>query len=438
MPAMVPARSPVHIFSTPRASTGRSWTVAAMVARCRAELPPAHELSTLTMAASLSPALRSQVCPRTQPWSLSRPAMALPRMTRPSSSGREPGVAEGLVHHLVGHGLEGQIATAHVGHAGADDGDVGRCSCALPPPGPGCRADEGGAQQAEVLHRRRTGHHHDDVPCPGIGIAPEARRHRTRVIRPPGGAGRPWPAARRAGRASRAPRAGASASSPTRTKTTTPGLDGLGVRPAAAVSFRSVSSAGAYSSGGEEQGDPAVAHGGGPAAGRRARAAEPQRDGGRGRVLDVARRRRRAAGPGLRAGRPRRRPSAGPAGGSRPRPARTRSAWLPTPRPSTKRPPERCWSAVACLATAAGRRRGSWRTQVPNVGRRWRRPPRPGSSGPRRWGGARRGGRPPRASRPPSPRPSVARRGPARCPAVVVPVVLPSVDGVLPAWWRGG
>ena len=63
MPAIVCARSPVHIFSTPRASTGRSGLAAAMVARCSAELPPAHELSTLTMAASLRPALRSQVWP---------------------------------------------------------------------------------------------------------------------------------------------------------------------------------------------------------------------------------------------------------------------------------------------------------------------------------------------------------------------------------------
>ena len=87
---MVWARSPVHIFSTPRASTGRSDTAAAMVARCSAELPPAQELSTLMMAASLSPALRSQVCPRTQPWSLRRWAMALPMITRPSSCGETP------------------------------------------------------------------------------------------------------------------------------------------------------------------------------------------------------------------------------------------------------------------------------------------------------------------------------------------------------------
>ena len=90
IPAIVSERLPVHIFSTPSASTGRSWTVAAIVARCRAELPPAHELSTLMIAASFSPALRSHVCPRTQPWSLSRPAIALPTITRPSSWGDTP------------------------------------------------------------------------------------------------------------------------------------------------------------------------------------------------------------------------------------------------------------------------------------------------------------------------------------------------------------
>ena len=87
IPAIVPARSPVHIFSTPRARTGRSCTVAAIVARCSAELPPAHELSTLMIAASLRPALRSQLWPCMHPWSLRRPAMALPTMTSPSSSG---------------------------------------------------------------------------------------------------------------------------------------------------------------------------------------------------------------------------------------------------------------------------------------------------------------------------------------------------------------
>ncbi len=90
MPAMVPARSPVHIFSTPRASTGRSWAMAAMVARCSEELPPAHELSTLTMATSLRPALLSQVWPFMHPWSLRRPAIALPTMTRPSSWAETP------------------------------------------------------------------------------------------------------------------------------------------------------------------------------------------------------------------------------------------------------------------------------------------------------------------------------------------------------------
>ena len=72
--------------------------------------------------------------------------------------------------------------------------------------------------------------------------------------------------------------------------------------------------------------------------------------------------RRPAAGP-----RPRR--GAGPGGGSPP-PARSYSpSWMPTPSPSTKRPPERSWSAVACFATASGRRRGSCSTHVPRVGR---------------------------------------------------------------------
>ena len=57
MPARVAARSPVHIFSTPTASTVGVPAAAARVARWRAEAPPAQELSTLTM-----PALRSPAC----------------------------------------------------------------------------------------------------------------------------------------------------------------------------------------------------------------------------------------------------------------------------------------------------------------------------------------------------------------------------------------
>jgi hypothetical protein len=38
--------------------------------------------------------------------------------------GRHPGVAEGLVHDLVRQGVGLLIATAHVAHAGAEDGDV--------------------------------------------------------------------------------------------------------------------------------------------------------------------------------------------------------------------------------------------------------------------------------------------------------------------------
>ena len=77
------------------------------------------------MATSLSPALRSQDWPRTQAWSFSRPAVALPTMTSPSWSGERPGIRQRLVGGLVGHRLGGEVAPAHVGHAGAEDGDVG-------------------------------------------------------------------------------------------------------------------------------------------------------------------------------------------------------------------------------------------------------------------------------------------------------------------------
>ena len=147
--------------------------MAAIVARCSAELPPAHELSTLMMAASLSPALRSQLWPRMQPWSLSRPAMALPTMTSPSSCGRHAGVAERLVGHLVGHGVGLEVAPAHVGHAGPEDGDVGRAHAGTAASTLALVAGEGGAQQVEVLDGGRAGDHHDDVAGAGVGVAPQ-------------------------------------------------------------------------------------------------------------------------------------------------------------------------------------------------------------------------------------------------------------------------
>src|SRR6202044_2872623 len=39
--------------------------------------------------------------------------------------GRHAGIAEGLVHDLVGHGVGRLVAPAHVAHAGAEDGHVG-------------------------------------------------------------------------------------------------------------------------------------------------------------------------------------------------------------------------------------------------------------------------------------------------------------------------
>ena len=93
MPARVAARSPVHIFSTPTASTVPAPPRVARVARWRAEAPPAHELSTLMMPALRRPAPRRKVWPRMQPWSSSRPAVALPNTTRSTWSGSTPASA---------------------------------------------------------------------------------------------------------------------------------------------------------------------------------------------------------------------------------------------------------------------------------------------------------------------------------------------------------
>ena len=79
-------RSPVHIFSTPTASTVPVPARLARVARCSAEEPPAQELSTLTMPAFRRPARPRNVWPRMQPWSSRRPAVALPSTTRLTSA----------------------------------------------------------------------------------------------------------------------------------------------------------------------------------------------------------------------------------------------------------------------------------------------------------------------------------------------------------------
>ena len=90
MPARVAARSPVHIFSTPTTSTGASEARAAMAPRCRAEVPLAHELSTLTIGTSPRLALRSQASARMQPWSQRRPPRALLATTRASLPASTP------------------------------------------------------------------------------------------------------------------------------------------------------------------------------------------------------------------------------------------------------------------------------------------------------------------------------------------------------------
>src|SRR5664280_2925847 len=93
MPARVALRSPVHIFSTPTASTVPVPAMVARVAMWRAEEPPAHELSTLMIPAWRSPDRLRNVWPRMQPWSTSRPAVALPNTTRLTSSGSTPASA---------------------------------------------------------------------------------------------------------------------------------------------------------------------------------------------------------------------------------------------------------------------------------------------------------------------------------------------------------
>ena len=114
-----PDRSPVHIFSTPRARTGRSWTAAAMVARWSAELPPAHELSTLIMATSLSPALRSQVWPRHAALVEQPSPHGVAAQHEAEVARGHAGVGQRFVGYLIGHGLGLEVAAGHVGHPGA-------------------------------------------------------------------------------------------------------------------------------------------------------------------------------------------------------------------------------------------------------------------------------------------------------------------------------
>ena len=74
-----------------------------------------------------------------------------------------------------------EVAPAHVGHAGAEDGDVGRAHAGTPVRTRRSLAGERGAQQAEVLDGGRPGHHHDDVAGPGVRVAAQARRRRSRA-----------------------------------------------------------------------------------------------------------------------------------------------------------------------------------------------------------------------------------------------------------------
>jgi hypothetical protein len=180
-----------------------------------------------------------------------------------------------------------------------------------------------------------------------------ARRHRSRAPRPRGGARRPWRARRRA-RTATAPWAGASSSGPTRAKTTTAASTESGSRPASSLVAPQRGQGGSVVVGNDEQRGPAVADRGRPS--RRqpgwllrstvapGSTSAPGGSGSRDRGWWTTPRR------GRRCPRP----------SDRPRwwksiPARAYSpAWLPTPTPRMKRPPERFWRDVACLATPPG------------------------------------------------------------------------------------
>ena len=92
--------------------------------RCRAEVPPAHELSTLTTGTSPRPDLRSHDWPRMQPWSQQPAAQGVADDDQGELVGLDAGVGEGLVDRLVGHGLGGQVPPAHVRHPRPEDGHL--------------------------------------------------------------------------------------------------------------------------------------------------------------------------------------------------------------------------------------------------------------------------------------------------------------------------
>ncbi len=198
MPARVWPRSPVHIFSTPTASTVPVPASVASVARCRAEDPPAQELSTFTMPAWRRPARMRKVWPRMQPWSSRRPAVALPNTTRLTSAGSTPASARAsattwlaISAAVRSRRFMGEIPVPTM------------CAVAstvtfllVEPSGGHAGRRQGGDQALELVHRSVGGDvHHHVLGAGPRGTRPPPRPPRRRC-RGPGAARRPGPGCR--------------------------------------------------------------------------------------------------------------------------------------------------------------------------------------------------------------------------------------------------
>ena len=176
MPARVPVRSPVHIFSTPTMRTARSDVRALSVPRCRALAPPAHELSTLTIGTSPRPPLRSQAWPRTQPWSFSRPPVALATMTSDRSAGSTPASAMATetawCASCSGVMSRRLMSVMPIPVTATESVAMGRVRCGDLDGGPTDPRPERGLQRLEVLQRIVGGHHDHDVlrARPPVGV----------------------------------------------------------------------------------------------------------------------------------------------------------------------------------------------------------------------------------------------------------------------------
>ncbi len=124
-----------HLLA-PTASTVPDPAITARTARWRAEDPPAHELSTFTIAALRRPALAQE--------GLSPDACLVAEPAGGGIAEHDQGdvgrvdrrVGQGIGHGVVGHLGQGEVAPAHGGDARADDGrggDGGHVLLAHPP-----------------------------------------------------------------------------------------------------------------------------------------------------------------------------------------------------------------------------------------------------------------------------------------------------------------